>query len=139
MLVPRAALQGVKILKLLREEVFKVVIGRKRRVFASFIQGSITGLLLLALGCLGWVFFFTDILRDYPTYCSSFIAEIEAFQDENGGYPDDLESLPYSGSLLYEKSKCEYKSSEDGYGFYVPYGLIGEAIYSSEWEEWKYD
>ena len=78
--------------------------------------------------------------RDYASFCSQYINQIDKYKYKTGKYPVSLKELiKPKFSFRYEIGFCKYYSQTDLYGFTVPEGLIGQASYSSKTRKWTHD
>lgn len=78
--------------------------------------------------------------RDYVSFCSTYISQIDEYKSKTGQYPKSLKELNKPKySFRYEVETCKYYAQTNIYGFTVPKGLIGQAFYSSKSKKWTYD
>jgi len=82
----------------------------------------------------------TGGFRDNEAFCTKYIAPINAFKNLNGVYPESLDLLKKPGySPRYDVNDCHYKVEGAHFLISVSHGIMGLAIYSSEWGEWVHD
>jgi len=78
--------------------------------------------------------------KDYASFCSKYISQINEYKTKTGHYPSTLEELTKPAfSFRYDIEFCRYYTQTDFYGFTVPEGLIGQALYSSKTRKWTHD
>ena len=99
----------------------------------------IAGICVLFFGIF-LTYLFTNGFTNYVSFCSQYIPNIESHYQKYDSYPKQISSLNNPSLMFWHKpDECGYSVDNISYGFFVPHGLIGVAIYSSEWGKWEYD
>ncbi|CAA6815792.1 MAG: Unknown protein [uncultured Sulfurovum sp.] len=86
-------------------------------------------------------YFISDGFRNYKSYCSQFIIDLEYYREKHHKYPQNLLELAGGKTgfnFRYNPKDCGYQSSEEAYTFYYSEGL-GVGGYDSKTKEWWRD
>lgn len=82
----------------------------------------------------------TDGFKDYISYCSKYIDQINDYKIRVNSYPQLLDIFVKPDlSFRYDPEECGYEADVEGYYFSVPHGFTGTGFYSSVTNEWSYD
>lgn len=89
-------------------------------------------------GALVWLI--SNGFRDYPSYCETYIDDLQRAHNVDGQYPPTLSGFKETGDRFnrYSPEDCGYGTEGERYYFFVSSGF-GVAIYYSDQQQWIFD